>query len=174
MMLDKLIKIARGQRGFTVIEVIVSVAITGVLSVGATMATVQVMNQGSKNNEYTAASRQSMNAIFWISRDAQMSQNVTPSGVTGFPLTLGWTEWDNSGHQVTYSIEDDKIRRSYSVNGTTPKETVVGTYINSTSENTTCEFSDRLLTVQVTATVGDGAHALSVTKVREITPRPGL
>jgi len=114
-----------------------------------------------------------MNAIYWLSRDAQMSQTVEPGGASGFPLTLSWIEWDNSAHQITYSIEGDKLRRSYS-DGGEPSQTVVAQYINSVSENTGCEFTGGVLTVELTVTVGTGSNAVSVTKVREITPRPGL
>jgi hypothetical protein len=89
---------------------------------------------------------------------------------------LSWTEWDNSQHQVTYSIstEDDRLRRSYSIDGGEPGQTVVAQYINSTSENTTCEVIDGELNLKVTCTVGTGLNAVSVTKEREVTPRPGL
>ena len=156
------------------IEVIVVLAITGLIGLGAAMTTGQVLTQGARNSDYTTASRHTMNAIYWISRDAQMSQTVEPDEVTGFPLTLSWIEWDNSEHQVTYSIEDNKLLRNYSADGGEPSQTVVAQYINPVSENTTCEFTGGVLTVKVTATVGEGSHALSVTKVREITPRPGL
>ena len=162
------------QRGFTVIEVIVSLMITSIIGLTGAMATGQVLTQSTKNSDYTTASRHAMNAIFWVSRDAQMSQTVTPSGATGFPLTLSWTEWDNSQHQVVYSIAGGKLTRSYTINGGTPLATLVAQYVNSVSQNTTCNYADRVLTVRVTATVGDGAHALSVSKTREITPRPGL
>lgn len=174
MIFRKLQRISKRQNGFTLIEVIAVLAITGLIGVGATTATVQVLNQSSQNSDYTTASRHAMNAIYWISRDAQMSQDRELGGDSGFPLTLSWTEWDNSEHQVIYSIEDDKLMRSYSIDGGEPRETLVAQYINSVSENTTCAFNDGVLTLKVTATVGDGSHALSVAKVREITPRPGL
>jgi prepilin-type N-terminal cleavage/methylation domain-containing protein len=164
----------KGQKGFTAIELIVSVMITGIIGLTAGMATNQFVTQSTRNSDYTAASRHVMNALFWVSRDAQMSQNITTAGTTGLPLTLGWTEWDNSVHQAVYNIDGDKLVRSYSIDDGTTAETVVAQYVNSTSQNTTCQYDGSILTVKVTATVGDGAHALSVSKVKEIAPRPGL
>ena len=96
------------------------------------------------------------------------------NGASGFPLVLSWTEWDNSAHQVTYTLVDDQLRRSYAVDGGQPLETVVAEYINSSGDNTTCDFTSGVLTLRLTATVGEGARTLSVTKVREISPRPDL
>ena len=117
-----------------------------------------------------------MNAIYWISRDARLAQTVEPGGTSGFPLTLKWTEWDNSIHQVIYiiNIQQDELTRSYSVDGGAPSETVVAHHINSVSENTTCQFVNGMFTVKVTSTVGTGLNAISVTKKCDIAPRPGL
>jgi prepilin-type N-terminal cleavage/methylation domain-containing protein len=176
MKLRKLLKFIRGQNGFTLIELIVTLAITSVISLGTTMSVFQMTNRTNRNTEYITASQQTMNAIYWIGRDAQMSQNTKPSttNATGFPLQLEWTEWDTSRHQVIYSIEGDTLKRSYTVNGTTPVDTMVAQYINSQSENTTCEYIDKVLTINVTSTVGTGTRAVSVSKLREITPRPGI
>jgi len=167
--------ISKRQRGFTLIEVLVAAALTSIIGFGAATATFQIMSQNQKNNLYTTASRNTMNAIHWISRDAQMTQTVTPDGgATGFPLTLTWVEWDNSVHQIVYSISGDTIRRSYSVDGGDPLEIMIAQYINSTGLNTMCDLTGDVLTVKVTATVGQGGHAVTMSKVREITPRPSL
>jgi len=174
MKFRKFLSILKNQKGFTLIEVIVVLAITGLIGAGASMATVQVVNQGGRNSDYTIASRHTLNAIQWISRDTQMAQTIEPDGSSGFPLTLSWVEWDNSAHQIVYSIEEDKLRRSYSIDGGEPSETVVAQCIDLLSENTRCEVQGEMLNLKVTAIVGEGSSAVSVTKVREITPRPGL
>jgi prepilin-type N-terminal cleavage/methylation domain-containing protein len=174
MKLPKLWSLRENQKGFTLIEVLAVLAITGIMGLGVAMATSQVVNQGGRNSDYTTASRHTLNAIHWVGRDIQMSQTIEPDGVWGFPLTLSWVEWDNSSHQVTYSISaEDKLMRSYSGNGS--METVVAEYINADSGNTACAFiSDNVVMVKVTTTVGDGSNAVSITKVREIAPRPGF
>lgn len=174
MIFNKLRRISKEQKGFTLIEVIMALAITGIIGLGTAMATGQILTQAAKNSDYGTAIQHTMNAIYWISRDAQMSQTLEPNGASSFPLILSWTEWDNSEHQVTYSIEGDMLRRSYSINGGAPSETVVAQYIDSVSENTKCELTSGLLTLKVTTTIGEGVHAISVTRVREIAPRPGL
>ncbi len=172
-MLRRLRSIRKNQGGFILVEMIAVLGIMGLIGAGATLATIQMVQQGARNSDYTNASQHAMNAIFWISRDAQMAQNVTPDeGDSGFPLTLSWTEWDNSEHQVVYIIEDGKLKRSYSGGG--QGQVVVAENINAVAENTTCKVTGEVLTLTVTATVGAESKAISVTRVREIIPRPSL
>ena len=78
-------RLKKNQNGFTLIEVIVSLAIIGAICVGAAVANAQIITQTSRNNDFTTASRQALNAVHWISRDAQMSHTI--NGTAGFPLS---------------------------------------------------------------------------------------
>lgn len=164
----------RNQGGFTVLELIATIAVIGLIAVGATMANTQVLSQTTENNDYTTASRQTLNAIHWISYDAQMAQIIQTEGASGFPLTLRWLDWDNIEHVVNYTLEDNQLRRSCSVNGSTPIETLVAQYINQETQMTYCAYDNGVLTLVVTGSVGEGAHTIDVTKKRNITSRPNL
>jgi prepilin-type N-terminal cleavage/methylation domain-containing protein len=174
MIFHKSVLMNANQRGFTLIEMIVVVAITGLIAAGASIAIVQVLNQSTRNTDYAAASRNTLNAINWISRDAQMAQIVEPNGASGFPLVLKWVEWDNSNHQVVYMLENDKIQRSYSVDGGEPSKILIAEFINPETQMTNCVSDNNVLTLKVTASVGEGSQQSNVTKVHEISSRPGL
>jgi prepilin-type N-terminal cleavage/methylation domain-containing protein len=165
----------KSETGFTLIEVLVSLAITSIIGLGATIASGQVLNETARNSDYTTASRNAMNAIHWISRDALMAQTI--SGVAGFPqtsdLSLAWVDWGNSSHNATYSLENGQLRRTYT-DGTQITENLVAEYINPDAELTNCSSLNGTLTVTITASVGEGARIINVTEVHDMTARPKL
>ena len=164
------------QRGFMLYEMLASLAIVGLIGLGASIASAQVMNQTSRNNDYTTASRNTLNAMQWMSRDTQMAQSV--NGTTGFPssenLTLSSTHWDNTETEVVYSIEDNKLMRYYSVNGSLESKILIADYISSDADKTNCSSDNGVVTLTITGSVGAGTTIVDVTKVKEITCRPKL
>ena len=175
MKLIKLKSSTIGQAGFTLIEVIVAVAITGLIGLGASVATAQVLNQTTKNNDYTLASRNALNALYWISHDASMAQTI--NGTEGFPqtedLSLYWIGWDNTRYSANYTLENGVLKRIYSENGEVTT-TIIASNINPNSSMTCCVLDNGILTVTITGSVGEGDKVVNVTKVRDITPRPNL
>ena len=157
-------------------ELLASLAIAGLIGLGASIASAQVMSQTSRNNNFTTASRHTLNAMQWISRDTQMAQSV--NGVDGFPstenLTLTWTEWDNTENEVVYSITNGLLKRSYSVDGGAPVVTLVAEYISSDADLTNCVSDNGVYTFTITGTIPMGTKSIDVTKVREIAARPKL
>lgn len=174
MILRKLQLFNRNQSGFTLVEMVVTLAITGFIALGAAIANAQVLDQTSRNNDYTTASRHTLNAIHWISRDAQMAQTMEANGSSGFPLVLSWVEWDNTAHTANYSLENGELRRSYYIDSGEPSETLIAEYINHDAAMTNCVSDNGVLMLTVTASVGEGSNKTSVTKVREISSRPNL
>lgn len=175
MKITILLHLNRNKKGFTLIEAIVSLFLISVIGLGAGMANVQVLNQTSRNSDYTIADRQTLNAAHWITSDVQMAQTIQTGGVSGFPLTLRWVEWDSTAHQVVYSLEDTRLIRSENVTGgSQPKVMLVADYINTETDMTNCVSDNGVLTLTVTGSVGQGTRTINVTKIHRITSRPNL
>jgi prepilin-type N-terminal cleavage/methylation domain-containing protein len=174
--ISKILKsLKRGEAGFTLIEVIAAVAITGIISLGASIATGQVLNQTSRNNDYTTASRNTLNALYWISHDVTMAQTI--DGWEGFPqsedLSLSWVGWDNTEYSANYTLDNDILRRVYSEGGQVTT-TLIAVNINHDEEMTYCLSDNGTLTVTITSSVGGGDRVVNVTKVRKIASRPNI
>ena len=174
MIFHRLGLIHKNQRGFTLIELLIAIAITALITGGVTMAIFQTFTVSARNSSHMTAVRQVQNAGHWISQDAQMAQEVLIGGGAGFPLTLTWTEWvDETVNKVIYSITvDDELKRSYFEDSVLISEMIVARYID--LANTSCQFTDGVLTVTITAAVGDFPQEQRETRVYEITPRPNI
>jgi prepilin-type N-terminal cleavage/methylation domain-containing protein len=168
MILRKPERILKSRRGFTLIEIMVALLIISLIGTSVSIAIFQIMKQSVTNRDYTTASQYTMNAIHWISRDAEMSQAIVTGEASGFPLTLSWVDWGSTRYQVVYAIQDGQLKRTYSVDGNELNQTILAQSVNTTSGNTSCEYDSQVLTLQVTATVGKGDYAVSVTNMRKI------
>jgi prepilin-type N-terminal cleavage/methylation domain-containing protein len=175
MTADKNNKTLRQQAGFTLIEIIAAVAISSLICLGVSVASGQVLNQTSHNNDYTTASRDALNALYWISHDVTMAQTI--NGAALFPrsgnLTLLWTGWDNTEYSATYTVSDGVLKRKYTENGQVSM-TTIASHINTAVGMTTCASSNGTVIIKITSSAGEGDRVIDVTKKREITSRPNL
>lgn len=167
---------SKNQRGFSLIEILGALAVTSLIMLVVSMANAQVLSQTANNNNYTTASRQTLNAIHWIGRDVQMSQTI--NGTDGFPQTenliLTWETWDNSIHTANYSVVNGELIRSYAIDAGTPTITVVAENINIDEAKTYCSSDNNVITLTITSSVGEGFQTVDVTKKHEISSRPNL
>jgi len=169
-------RLESSQRGIGLVELIIAIAITGIIGAAATMALHQVLTVPTISNDQNTAINQVRNAVHWISRDALTAQTINDN--PGDPKFLELTRMDlddNELHTITYSLESmpgglNKLNRSETDNsGTT--ETTIAQYIEPKAANVTdCrwEESDKVLTVTITAKVGGKTE----TRAFQVKPRP--
>ena len=169
-----------GEKGYTLLELLVAISIMAVASVAASAGIFQVYRNTECNSNHMAAILQVQNAGYWISRDAQMAESVTTVNLTAPNfLVLSWTEDESSdNYTVIYSFGNmsgsglKKLLRSQSINGTASQTTFVAQYIDSSSNNTSCNLTSGILSLRITAAVGRGATMESETRTYRIVPRP--
>lgn len=169
----------RNQMGITMMELMIAMLISGVITGSITMTIFQVFDSSSRTNSHMTVVNQVRSAGYWISHDVLMTQEVVltdeasddPDG-SRLPLTLIWSDWaTNEVHTVVYSIVDDELRRSDTVSSGGTTDGVVADFID--PANTGCQYTGGTFFFTVTSTVGTGSAAQTETRTYEIVPRPG-
>jgi len=125
--------IRRREKGFTLIEVAIALAITSIIIVAFCMTITTLVTNSQGTTERSVVLRQVQNAGYSVSRDVQMAENVTLNGTGGFPLILDIpVDTDqNNNYSVNYLFDGDKIMRQvYDSSHTLIKEAVVAEYID--------------------------------------------
>ena len=166
-------RLHKDQRGLTIIELLVVIVLTGLITTAITTTFFQVFNMSTRVANHMAALSQVQQAGKLVSEDILEAQenmiDVSPSGPGEF-LILGWNS--TAVREVTYTLEYGELWRSESIDGGAPATTRVAEYIN--SDETSCYLQGKVLVFKVTATVGEGTWAEeSETREYRVQPRPG-
>ena len=173
----------RNQRGFTLVELLVALAIEGILAGGIVAVIFQVSNVSSKSADHMTAIKQVENAAHWLSRDAMMAQ-THPSesdNYSSFPLTLTWADWDYTTHDTTennvvYTIENGDLKRTQNVriNGGSwsPTVSLIARYIDPSLEMTHYRFKNGALEFRICARVQQGSRVILEAREYKVIPRP--
>jgi len=187
----KMKKLFNDQRGFTLVEMLVVVAIMGIIAAGIAMTISQVMAVNSRTSSHMVALRQVQQAGDRVSKDVLQARSIhpDPSSATGFPLTLTIPYWGEDEDEnpvelqlkVRYVLSDDNLQREYYgdgvINGGPDYTTTVARYILSVHPddvgNIMTSFGPAeeagAYIFKVSAKVG----ARIETREYEVRPRPG-
>lgn len=175
----KILKSAHRQRGLTLVDLLVGLAITGLLASGITAAISQVLTVNSASMSRMIAIKQIESAIDTIRPDVIAAQNITPgtSAGNGFILTLNRINWhDNSLLEIAYYVDSEKneLIRSETGNSTgenITSEEVIASNIASLSMQDWEYYSGGKITLTLVAVVNSSRSATE-TRTFDIFPRP--
>jgi len=123
------------QKGFTLIEVLVVMAVGGMVMAGIVLTIPQVVWGTIRTNSQVVALTDINHAALRIKKDLQMVQSTDLTDGDPVPqnsVSLAWTDYtgfepeDERNHICTYALSGTELRRTY--DGT---EIIVGRYITS-------------------------------------------
>ncbi len=174
----------RSEKGYTLIELIVAVAVIVLVSGAASITIFQVLKGTETNNSHMNAVRQVQNAGYWISRDAGMAQSIETDNLTSPDcLVFNWTVWDSEDeaiyHSATYFFEDltdgiGKLKRSHWSSAGANEQTLIALHIYyapGDPDNTSkADYQAPVLTLQLASLVDEARE------IREyrVTHRPNI
>lgn len=163
--------VKQSQKGFTLLEMLVSLAIAAMIVPVIAMSVNTLLMNSAKAAEQNTALPQVQSAGYWVSRDVQMSVNLTASDPNGFPLSLDIPidlKGENN-NRIDYLLEGNKLKRKfYDSSEVLISETLVATYID--GGNTTFNIVNPAVGFY-RLTVTASRNGAGVTRTYEITKR---
>ena len=189
--------INRNQHGFTLIELIIAIAITGLISSAAATGVYQVVKINATSTNRQIAISQVQNAINSISRDVEQAQQIIPlttqnitsgaiaaaSNKISFNLTipspadsnslkLRWVDWNNAIHVILYIVDSNQnlTRKVYDDNNGLISQSQVASNITTPTNTSNWNISTKTLTLQIQAIVGK-SNTVTETRTFQINPR---
>ncbi len=180
-----------GEKGFTLIELIIAVALTGIIGAAATVSIHQVIATTALSNNQNTAINQVLHAGYWITRDALMAQSIESGNLTApTVLVLDWVglEWEeeSSGNKchnvyhVEYRHDGTKLERSQKI--TTYKHDTSGQLVETVENESTNSVAAHIASITIAApaqsdgklviTIKARCHEVEEERTYEIKPRP--
>ncbi len=122
------------QKGFTLIEILVAMAVGGMIMAVALLSIYQIVWGSARSNDQVTALTDVNYAALWLKYDLQMAQstNLTDGAPPQSSVRLrwadntGWTAENASAHSSTYTLSGTELLRTYDGN-----VKIIGRYIAS-------------------------------------------
>ena len=171
------------EHGFTLLELLVSIAIVGVVGTAATTVTFQSIKETQTSNDRMMVVQQDEDVSYSLSHDAEMAESIA---VLSYPnlVEFTWTQWNLTNgssvyYTVTYAFVNltngvGQLQRTYQSSAGADTQTTVCRYIyynaNDPNNTTSAMWQDPLLTVQMTSKV----NSTQETRVFQIVRRVNI
>ena len=161
-----ILKLKWGEKGFTLIELVVGISIAAFVVGAASTAIITMERLSPRNTDWAIALRQVQDAGFWISRDIQMSQGDITVG-TGNPdfmtLTLPQDQNPANNKTIIYQFQNTSGNLSRLIRDDSGQQRFIADYVyyNPVADPTksTMVISDQNpVTLQITATSGQTTY----------------
>lgn len=157
------------EKGFTLIELVVALAIIPLIGIASTMTVFQVLKFTERSNSRMTVVTQVQNAGYWISGDAQAAERVVVDNLEpDVFLILTWTEReygdDSTYHSVTYLFEQlsdgiGRLKRVHWSSTGANEETLVAEHIYydpaDPVDTSSVSYQAPLLITKLTSRFGD-------------------
>lgn len=124
----------KGQKGFTLPELLITVAITGLIVSFLGAAIYQIVTVTDYSSQRITAMHELQNVAYWFSRDGQMASAA--SGGSELVLTLP----DDSS--ITYAVVDNELHRTASESQMTLARNI---------SDVSFAVADRVITITITS-----------------------
>lgn len=110
------VKMHKDQRGFTLLELLITIALTAVITTAVTMAISQVFTGSTRSSNHMILVREVQEAGYWVSLYTYMANDMEITSCSGFPLALHWIDFEeNEEHDIVFSLDSSGLRGSYYV-----------------------------------------------------------
>lgn len=139
-----------GEKGMTLVEVVVATAIAAAISAALGMVIYSLMTSTERGNSINTTVHDVQNAVYWISRDGKMAgdTDLTDGGPAESDVLLSWIDGGGNGHSSHYYLDGTELKRDYDGNIisvakfiTSIEFTLSGSTLNYTIESTTGRFN---------------------------------
>lgn len=153
----------RGQDGFTLVEMLISLAIAGLIIGVLGSFIVQTLNLTASGNDRLLVTDDLRTAGAWLTQDGQMADLGSSTAVAS-TLVLSWTDvysGANVGYQSTYAVAGSQLMRGFGVRGAAPVTITVARHIAS-PDGVLFSIGGEQLTATITATAGQTTESRTI------------